>query len=640
MEPWKRIMRYFVGTVALLAAAAFILTVFRLLGRTEMEDMLLGEDAEWRYELLSDGRVRSPGPEMGAYDRVPLPEGTEAVRITRVMTEQIPDARLMWLRYQNGIEVFLDGEPLHSDFPGLVRDDSGFVAPTAADWERLFRGQPDAVIETRTSLPPDYTGKELSITTYSPECVNELLDPVYPYLGCEFSPYAPFVVASVRDNAIMTIYAIMTLLLVGLYLLDARNEHADSNQLLLSLFFLLLFLNKAYCSYAGSISILTERLNFRILIDLHMTPLYFYLALRLKRWWKWPLCAGVAAWSLYEAIRQFRFLETNPLGSAIRYGWEYVAVMLVIAAAYLAEDMARSKRSWLEKQRLLFYWLAACVILAVYMISRSIAWGGLGNYLTDGIWLAVSVGSFEPVLAPITNIIAAQTVIVVVTETIRRIMETRRTLSVFRERRRLVEENYRHMELRLRDTALMRHEWKNQVAALHVLTQKGDLTQLEQTLSRLDNQLTELSHTRYSENFTINILLQNASARAAQEGIDFHASAQVPPELAIEEQDLCVLLLNLLDNALLAASKCPAGQGNVHIGIRVNQGYLAIRCINSYIGPLPLDENGQLQTTKSNRSEHGFGLLQIRKTAKKYRGMFDISYTQDQFTAAASLKLP
>lgn len=160
---------------------------------------------------------------------------------------------------------------------------------------------------------------------------------------------------------------------------------------------------------------------------------------------------------------------------------------------------------------------------------------------------------------------------------------------------------------------------------------------MEQTLSELDQQLTELSPARYSDNFTINILRQNVAAR---EGIDFRATALVPPDLSIEERDLCTLLLNLLDNSLLAASKCPVGHRNITIGIRVNQGYLTIRCSNSYAGPLPLDENGQLRTEKPNISEHGFGLLQIRKTVDKYRGMFDISHTQDQFTATASLKLP
>lgn len=223
---------------------------------------------------------------------------------------------------------------------------------------------------------------------------------------------------------------------------------------------------------------------------------------------------------------------------------------------------------------------------------------------------------------------------------LRRVLAARNEAAALSLNNRLITENYSHIRQCVEDTAVMRHEWKNQMAALHALMRKGDLAGLDQTLSKLDRQLTELSPVHYSENFTINILLQNAAARAAGEDIGFQATALVPPELGIDERDLYTLLLNLLDNALLAASGCPAGHRNVHIGIRVNQGYLTIQCRNTYVGPLPLDENGQLRTTKQDSSEHGFGLLQIRKTAEKYHGMFDVSYTEDWFTAAASLKLP
>lgn len=295
---------------------------------------------------------------------------------------------------------------------------------------------------------------------------------------------------------------------------------------------------------------------------------------------------------------------------------------------------------YLTLNRKRHYWrYFGCVVLVTAAV---LALWNLCLYLTghelNAILRMVLIGYFPTFL--LCEYMVAVCACMAALSLLRRVLATRTEAAALALSNRVITENYAHIRQCMEDTAVMRHEWKNLVAALHALAQKGDLTQLEQTLSGLDKQLTELSSVQYSKNFTINILLQNAAARAAGDGVGFQATALVPPELAIDERDLCVLLLNLLDNALQAASECPEGHRNVHIGIRINHGYLTVQCSNTYVGPLPLDENGQLRTIKPNSSEHGFGLLQIRKTVDKYHGMFDVSYTEDQFTAAASLKLP
>ena len=204
----------------------------------------------------------------------------------------------------------------------------------------------------------------------------------------------------------------------------------------------------------------------------------------------------------------------------------------------------------------------------------------------------------------------------------------------------LTENSYRAAEEKLRKNAALRHDWKNQVATLHLLQQKGDLEELGRRLEALDAQLDKLAPQQYTKHFTINTILQNTAARASDLGVNFHAAAPVPAELSIPDEDLCSLLLNMPDNALEAASQVSPPQAReVECTIKATQGYLAIKCENSYTGTLSLDEQGRLQTTTADRDSHGFGLAQMRSIAKKHGSILDISYTGGRFTVQTALKL-
>ena len=112
-------------------------------------------------------------------------------------------------------------------------------------------------------------------------------------------------------------------------------------------------------------------------------------------------------------------------------------------------------------------------------------------------------------------------------------------------------------------------------------------------LEQLEGELAHLSTRNFSEHSAINAILQNAAYRAEEMGVDFHAQALVPGDLELDEGDLCALLLNMLDNALEAASKVePPREREVRCRVKLTQGFLAVWCQNTYTGPLRLDGGG------------------------------------------------
>ena len=111
--------------------------------------------------------------------------------------------------------------------------------------------------------------------------------------------------------------------------------------------------------------------------------------------------------------------------------------------------------------------------------------------------------------------------------------------------------------------------------------------------------------------------------------------------MPVSDEDLCTLLMNLLDNALEGAGRTPEGQRrSICLRMRISGGFLAVLCENSFDGHVETDARGRLRTTKAEPESHGFGMAQMRAVAEKYRSVLDVSYTDTAFTVQIALKLP
>ena len=127
----------------------------------------------------------------------------------------------------------------------------------------------------------------------------------------------------------------------------------------------------------------------------------------------------------------------------------------------------------------------------------------------------------------------------------------------------LVMENYRALEQKLRESAQLRHGFAHQVTALDAMVQARDWAGLERWVAARKAEAGDQS--RYTEHIAVNAILQDAAARARGLGIPFQVSVAVPRELFVPDEDLCALLMNLLDNALEGAARTPAGAGEGHL---------------------------------------------------------------------------
>ncbi len=182
--------------------------------------------------------------------------------------------------------------------------------------------------------------------------------------------------------------------------------------------------------------------------------------------------------------------------------------------------------------------------------------------------------------------------------------------------------------------AMIRHDMKNHIFKLQDIIQKGDkqdiLDYLKNTIEFIDvsNQYVN------SQNLDVDSILNYKIDEAKKAGAVVDVVINIPNKLRIDSFDLNIIIGNLMDNAIYAIKNSEHKQIKIEIEFDRNIFYIIIT--NSYCGRI-LSKNGQLQTTKKDKDNHGIGLRSVEAVIKKYDGIMDIDYDNSNFCVSILL---
>lgn len=201
----------------------------------------------------------------------------------------------------------------------------------------------------------------------------------------------------------------------------------------------------------------------------------------------------------------------------------------------------------------------------------------------------------------------------------------------------LMERHYEEVENMYRQMRGWRHDYKH-----HIQTMKAHLTlkqyrELDDYLSELDTDLTEVDTVLRTGNVRIDAVLNSKLVVAKEKGIRVNAKAIVPDQLKMNEVELCVIVGNLLDNAMEACAGIAEEKQFIRIYMEVLKGQLYIYASNSMADHIN-KVGGHYLSTKSGN--HGFGLMRIDRVVKKYNGYINRQHEEGIFATEIMLPLP
>lgn len=165
-----------------------------------------------------------------------------------------------------------------------------------------------------------------------------------------------------------------------------------------------------------------------------------------------------------------------------------------------------------------------------------------------------------------------------------------------------------------------RHDYHNHMQSVKAYLAMNNLAEARAYLDALEQDLEDINLLFNTGNINADAVLNAKISLAVKKGIKVDYKAVVPKTLAVSDIDLCVVIGNLIDNAVEACEKvAPERQFiRLYIGILQKQLYLSVS--NATCETVrKFDE----QYISSKRGNHGHGLKRINKIVDKYGGFIN-----------------
>lgn len=193
--------------------------------------------------------------------------------------------------------------------------------------------------------------------------------------------------------------------------------------------------------------------------------------------------------------------------------------------------------------------------------------------------------------------------------------------------------HYEKLEKLNSDMRTFRHDYINHLSSINALIGEGLYSDAQNYIDKL----TESTHRNEAIFHTGNRLADVIFTDKSENCKDF---ADIEFDGCITDKignsDICIILANALDNAAEACKKCPE-RGKITIAAQIRQGYWTMTMRNPTVSA---DSEGIMKTSKEDERNHGFGLLSIKQTVKKYDGTMAVSIKDGMFELSVVLKIP
>lgn len=194
---------------------------------------------------------------------------------------------------------------------------------------------------------------------------------------------------------------------------------------------------------------------------------------------------------------------------------------------------------------------------------------------------------------------------------------------------------YKRLESSQTEIREIRHNMKHRLEAIRIQLDEEEYSRAKADLSSMLTNI-EMQRIVDSGNPQLDAILNLKLSEAQEAGIKVETKVFVASGLHLTFSDMCVLIGNAFDNAIEACQKIGEGEKRITLEMSsVNQA-LFLSISNSLANAAVND----LQSSKEDMKNHGFGLTSIRYMAEKYNGTVNIQTTGQTFNLEVVLQNP
>lgn len=200
-------------------------------------------------------------------------------------------------------------------------------------------------------------------------------------------------------------------------------------------------------------------------------------------------------------------------------------------------------------------------------------------------------------------------------------------------------DQYSMLQARIAENRRARHDFRQHLRVIQDCVKRGDLEDLKSYLAEYEKQFPSHSDHIYCNSYAVNAILAFYADKAENHNIRLDVKIQMSDTPVIPETEFCVLLGNLLENALDACQtgrpESKTSQPFIRVcAIQTGTSILSITVDNTSVFK-PTWINEKLVSTKAAGS--GIGTESIRMIAEQYRGDARFEWKDGVFYASVML---
>lgn len=176
-----------------------------------------------------------------------------------------------------------------------------------------------------------------------------------------------------------------------------------------------------------------------------------------------------------------------------------------------------------------------------------------------------------------------------------------------------------------------RHDYRHHIQTMKVHAARGEHEEIARYLDMLDDDLTNVETVVKTGNRMVDAILNSKLSLAAEKEIRVKAEAKIPVSLTVSELDLCIIIGNLLDNAIEACMELPPARRLIRIYMEMKGNYLYLALTNTAGG----EKKKSFATTKG--AGHGLGIARVDAAVKKCGGYLTRASEEEAFSTEVLL---
>ena len=146
-----------------------------------------------------------------------------------------------------------------------------------------------------------------------------------------------------------------------------------------------------------------------------------------------------------------------------------------------------------------------------------------------------------------------------------------------------------------------RHDYHNHLQVLKAQMDQSEFAEAREYLDLLEEELARVDTYVKSGNTIIDAVINSKVSLAMEKGIRVDCKAEVNCELSIADIDLCIVLGNILDNAMEACDQIQIEKRFIRIYIAINGQQLYISVQNAAKEELDFEEKNYISKKRGNR---------------------------------------